>query len=40
MSSPCASEQERLFYDDPHVTLFMTNIMYNVKWHPKQGGRP
>src|SRR5258706_5826907 len=36
MSSPCASEHD-LFHDVHHVTIFMTNIMYNVKWYQVRG---
>lgn len=37
LSSPCASEQDDLFHDVHHLTLFMMNIMYNVKWYQHGG---
>src|SRR5438309_9228122 len=37
MSSPCASEQENTCHDAHHVTVFMTHIMYSVKWYQTRG---
>src|SRR5580765_5338438 len=32
-----ASEQDDQFHDGHHETLFMTDIMYSVKWYPNRG---
>jgi TetR/AcrR family transcriptional repressor of nem operon len=37
MSSPYASEQDLIFNDVHHLTLFMMHIMYDVKWNQHGG---